>query len=151
MATNVWEKFNKTIDLKALREEIKAASENKREFKEVPKGDYEVKIEKLELSESKNGKPMMVCWMKILTGEYKNQKIFYNQVMHVGFGIHKASEFLRSLDSGVEIDFRDFEQFNDLLMDVQEAIDGNFEYALEYGEDSKGYSTYEIKEVFEVE
>lgn len=47
--------------------------------------------------------------------------------------------------------FADYEQFNNLLMDIQEAIDGKFEYALAYGEDAKGYGTYEIKEVFEVE
>lgn len=151
MATNVWEKFNKTMDLEALRGEIKAASENKREFKDVPKGDYEVKVEKLELSESKSGKPMMVCWMKVLAGEYKNQKIFYNQVMHMGFGIHKACEFLSALHSDLVIEFIDFEQFDNLLMDVMESIDVQYEYALQYGEDKKGFSTYEIKEVFEVE
>lgn len=151
MVTNIWEKFNKTIDLNSLKEEIKSASENKREFKDVPRGNYEVKVEKLELTESKSGKPMVVCWMKVLTGEFKNQKIFYNQVVHIGFGVHKACDFLRSLESGVEIDFTDFGQFDGLLMDVMEAVDGTYEYALEYGEDKKGFSTYGIKEVFEVE
>lgn len=150
MAT-VWEKFNKTIDLGALKEDLKAAQENKQEFRDVPKGDYEVKIEKLELAESKNGNPMMVCWMKILDGEYKNQKLFYNQVIHIGFGIHKACEFLRSLDSGIDVRFEDYAQFNEMLLDIHEVIDGKFEYALIYGEDKKGYSTYEIKVVFEAE
>lgn len=151
MPANVWEKFNKAIDLGALKEDLKAAQENKQEFREVPKGSYEIKIEKLELAESKSGNPMMVCWMKILGGEYKNQKLFYNQVLHVGFGIHKACEFLRSLDSGIEVQFEDYGQFNELLLDIHEAIDESFEYAVEYGEDKKGYSTYHIKEVFEAQ
>ena len=151
MAANAWEKFNKTIDIGALKEDLKAAQENKMEFKEVPKGDYEVRIEKLELAESKSGNPMIVCWMKILDGEYKNQKLFYNQVIHVGFGIHKACEFLRSLESGVDVHFDDYQQFNELLLDIHEAIDGSYEYALVYGEDKKGYSTYEIKVVFEAQ
>lgn len=151
MAANVWEKFDKAIDTKALKEDLKAAQENKQEFREVPQGNYEVKIEKLELAESKNGNPMMVCWMKILDGEYKNQKLFYNQVLHVGFGIHKACEFLRSLDSGINVIFDSYKQFNELLLDIHETIDGSFEYAVEYGEDKKGYSTYEIKEVFEAQ
>jgi len=151
MAVNVWEKFDKAIDTTALKEDLKAAQDNKQEFRDVPQGNYEVKIEKLELVESKSGKPMMACWMKILDGEYKNQKLFYNQVIHVGFGIHKACEFLRSLESGIDVIFDSYKQFNDLLLDIHEVIDGKFEYAVEYGEDKKGYSTYEIKEVFEAQ
>ncbi|MHB1654405.1 MAG: DUF669 domain-containing protein [Desulfitobacteriaceae bacterium] len=148
MATNVWEKFDKAIDTKALKEDALAAQENNQEFREVPKGHYEVKIEKLELVESKTGKPMMACWMKILDGEYKGQLIFYNQVIHVGFGIHKATEFLRSLESGRDVQFDNYKQFNEMLLDIHEAIDGNFEYEVDYGEDKKGFGTYVIKEVF---
>jgi hypothetical protein len=151
MAVNIWDKFNKTIDIKALKVDLQVAQENKPEYREVPKGNYEVKVEKLELAESKSGNPMMVCWMKILDGEYKNQKLFYNQVLHVGFGIHKACEFLRALESGIDVRFEDFGQFNELLLDIHEAIDGQYEFAVEYGEDKKGYSTYVIKEVFEVQ
>ena len=88
--------------------------------------------------------------MKILSGEYKGQLIFYNQVIHVGFGIHKATEFLRSIESGIEVTFNNYHQFHDLLLDIHEAIDGNFEYEVDYGEDKKGFGTYVIKEVFEV-
>lgn len=150
MAKSVWEKFDEMIDTKALKEEVEKASEQG-DFPEVPHGTYEVKIEKLELVESKSGKPMMTCWMKILDGEYKGQRLFYNQVLHVGFGIHKANEFLRSLDSGLDIEFENFKQYNDLLLDVHEAIDGKLEYAVKYGEDRKGFNTFEIVEVFDVE
>lgn len=147
--TTIWEKFDKKIDTKALKEDAAKAAEQG-DFPEVPHGTYEVSIEKLELGESKNGNPMMVCWMKILEGPYKGQRLFYNQVLHVGFGIHKANEFLRSLDSDVDIQFESFKQYNDLLLDVHEAIDGKLEYVVEYGEDNKGFNTFEIKEVFEV-
>lgn len=150
MAKSVWEKFDEMIDTKALKEEVEKAAEQG-DFPEVPHGTYEVKIEKLELVESKSGKPMMTCWMKILDGEYKGQRLFYNQVLHVGFGIHKANEFLRSLDSGLDIEFENFKQYNDLLLDVHEAIDGKLEYAVKYGEDRKGFNTFEIVEVFDAE
>lgn len=149
MTTNIWEKFDKTIDTKALKEDTKRAAEQG-DFPEVPHGTYEVKIEKLELGESKNGNPMMVCWMKILDGQYKGQRLFYNQVLHVGFGIHKANEFLRSLESGIDIEFDSFKQYHELLLDVHEAIDGKLEYAVEYGEE-RGYNTFKIVDVFEVE
>ncbi|AFM40307.1 Protein of unknown function (DUF669) [Desulfosporosinus acidiphilus SJ4] len=149
MAT-IWEKFDKAIDTKALKEDVLAAQENKQEYRDVPKGHYEVKIEKLELVESKTSKPMVACWMKILSGEYKGQLIFYNQVIHVGFGIHKATEFLRSLDSGIEVTFDNYKQFYELLLNILEVIENKFEYEVDYGEDKKGYGTYVIKEVFEV-
>lgn len=147
MTKAIWEKFDKAVDTKALKEDAAKAAEQG-DFPEVPHGTYEVKIEKLELGESKNGNPMMVCWMEILDGEFKGNKLFYYQVMHVGFGIHKANEFLRALDSGVDIEFESFKQYNDLLLDVHEAIDGNLEYVIYYGEDKKGYSIFEIEEVF---
>ncbi len=150
MATNIWEKFDKTIDTKALKEDAAKASEQG-DFPEVPHGTYEVKIEKMELTAAKSsGNPMMACWMKILDGPYKGQRLFYNQVLHVGFGIHKANEFLRALDSGVDIEFDNFKQYNELLLDVHEAIDGVTEYAVEYGEE-KGYNTFKIVNVFDAE
>lgn len=148
---SVWEKFDKAIDTQALAADVQAAAENTFEYKDVPHGTYEVKITKLEFTESKSGKPMMTCWMQIIEGEYENQYIFYNQVLHVGFGIHNANEFLRSLDSGVEIEFKNFGQYHELLMDVHEAIDGKLEYAVEYGENNKGYSTYNVVDVFDAE
>lgn len=150
MTTNVWEKFDEMIDTKALKEEVEKAAEQG-DFPEVPHGTYEVEIEKLELTESKSGKPMMTCWMKIIDGQYKGQRLFYNQVLHVGFGIHKANEFLRSLESGLEVKFENFKQYNDLLMDIHEAIDEKLEYAVEYDQDKKGFNTFKIVEVFEVE
>lgn len=149
MAKEIWEKFDQKIDTATLKEDAAKAAEQG-DFPEVPHGTYEVKIEKLELTESKSGKPMMACWMQILDGEYKGQRLFYNQVMHVGFGIHKANEYLRSLDTDIDIEFENFKQFNDLLLDVHEAVDGNLEFAVEYGEE-RGFNTFKITDVFEAE
>jgi hypothetical protein len=146
---SIWEKFDKSVDVAALKEDAKQAAENNQEFREVPNGKYEVKIQKLELAESKAGKPMLSCWMKILDGDYKGSLIFYNQVLNVGFGIHNANEFLRSLDSGIEVSFESFKQYAQLLMDIHEVIDGKSEFELEYGENNKGYKTYKIVTVFE--
>ena len=143
-------KFDKKVDLEGLKADIKEAEENGGDFKEVPHGNYEVKIQKLELGESKKGDPMFICWMKILSGEYKGSLIFMNQVVTQGFQIHIVDDFLRSLDSGVEIGFESYGQYADMIMDVAEAIDGNLEYAVEYGE-NKGFNTFKITDVFEVE
>jgi hypothetical protein len=147
---NIWEKWEKKIDTTGLKDDVKKAAENKQEFKDVPKGKYEVKITKLELKASKKSDdPMLACWMKIIGGEYKGQYVFYYQMLTTGFGIHMANDFLRSLESGVEIDFDNFKQYNDMLMDITEAIETEkLEYVLDYGENDKGYKTYKIEDVF---
>ncbi|APQ74556.1 DUF669 domain-containing protein [Clostridium botulinum] len=150
---NIWDKFDKNIDVEGLKADAQEAAENGGgDFKEVPHGEYEVEVNKLELRESKKGDPMLSIWFKILTGEYKGSLIFYNQVLSSGFGLHKANEMLRSLDSGVEVEFESFSKYNDMLMDMAEAIDGKLEYQLSYTANKKNnkFSEYEIKDIFEV-
>jgi hypothetical protein len=151
MAQNIWDKFDKEINVEGLAADVKDAAENGASFKEVPHGSYEVSIDKMELTASKAGDPMVSIWFKVLTGEFKGSRIFLNQVVTQGFQIHLVDEFLRSLDTGIDIEFKTYKQYGNLLMDVMEAVDGKLEYALEYGEGKKGFSTYKITEVFDVE
>lgn len=158
MSANIWDKFDKEIDTEGLAKDVEEAAANGgSNYKEVPHDTYEIEINKLELTTSKKGDPMLTCWMKILDGEYKGNLIFMNQVVTQGFQIHIANEFLRSLVSEVEdgdgpdITFKTYNQYNEMIMDVMEAIDGNFEYLLDYRENSKGYNEFEIKEVYVLE
>lgn len=150
---SIFEKWNKNVDAEALVRDVEEAAENGGgEYKEVPTGDYEVRIDKMELKESKKGNPMFSCWFKILNGEYENNLIFMNQVITQGFQIHQVNEFLRSLESGVEIKFDgNYEHYNNMILDVAEAIDESYEYGLEYGENKKGYPTFKIVDVFELD
>ena len=56
---------------------------------------------------------------------------------------------MKSLDSGVDVKFDNFKQYNDVILDVFEAINDKLAYALEYGKNSKGFNTYKITDVFE--
>lgn len=152
MAKEIWDEFDEKIDTEGLKKDAEEAAKNGGgDFKEVPLGTYEVEVNKIELKKSKKGDPMLSVWFKILTGEYKGSLIFYNQVMTQGFGIHNANEMLRSLDSGVDIEFTNFKKYHEMLLDVLEAVEGTLEYALEYGENNKGYNTYKIIDVFDKE
>jgi len=148
---SIWEKFDQMVDTEGLKKDLKEVEENKVNYEEVPEGHYEVKIENIELKESNTKRPMVSIWMRILEGPYKNQMLFWNQVVDIGLGLHKVNEFLRSLDTGLNIEFENFRQYNELLMDVFEAIDGKLEYGVKYSKNSKGYSEFEITDVFEVE
>lgn len=144
-------KFNSMFDVNALKQDVEKAAENGGDYKEVPNGNYEVKITKLELTASKKGDPMVSCWFKILAGEHEGSLIFMNQVITQGFQIHIVNSLLRSFDTGIDIHFDDFDQYEQLLMDVHEEIDSKkLEYGLELGE-NKGFKTFKINEVFESE
>ena len=147
---NIWDQFDNAIDTKALADEVKNGADFP-SYREVPEGTYEVAVEKLELVSSKNDKPMGTIWFKVLTGEYKGSRIFYNQVLEQAFQVHIFNEFVRSLDSGVNVEFTSYRQYGEMLMNVAEAIDKKLEYGLVYGKNNKGYPTFEIEEVFEVE
>ena len=146
-------KFNEMMDIEGLKKDTEQAASNTGEFVEVPKGDYEVKVTKIELGatgeQSKTpGMPMAKVWFDILAGDYKGQKIFMNQMLTSGFGIHKMNEFLNSLETGITVVFENFEQYNELFNQVFDAVDGKAEYQLAYGENNKGFSTYTIVQRF---
>lgn len=155
-----WDKFDKTIDIEALEEDVKEVEENGGgDFQEVPEGEYEVVIERMELIESKKGDPMLTIWFNILEGDYEGQKIFYNGVMQpqndraFGFQVHRNNEMLRALwdCEKDDVKFTGFADYADLILDIHEDIDGKFEYLLEKSTDKKGYDRYKIVEVYEVE
>lgn len=154
---NIWDEFDKSIDTEGLAADVKEAAENSGggNYKEVPHGDYEVAITKLELTKAKSsGNPMVSCWMKILEGEFKGSLIFMNQVVTQGFQIRIANKFLRALvsemDEPIEVEFKTYKQYANMLMDIREAIDKNFEYSVKYY-DNKGYNAFEINEVYVLE
>lgn len=155
-----YNKFDKMVDMQGLQDDINAASENGGgNYVEVPNGTYEVKVEKMELTEtgakSKTpGMPMVSIWFKIVNGEYKDSLIFYNKVImgtsNDGFMIHSNNELLRSLKSGLEVNFESYAKYAQLLLDIHEAIDGKQEYLLEYGSNKNGFKTYSISKVFDL-
>lgn len=145
-----FEKFDKKVDLKGLKNDLAEAEKNNTNFDKVPYGQYEVSIEKMELTESKKGDPMFTCWFKILSGDFKDRLIFMNQLLVQGFQLHIVNTFLRSLDTGLDIKFDSYVQYNQLILDVAEKIDSDCtEFGLEYGQTSKGFDTFNIVEIFD--
>lgn len=150
---NIWDKFNDAYDVKSLADEVAEAEANGETggYDEVPHGTYDVEINTMELKLSKNNNPMLSVWFKVLAGEEKGRLIFMNQVVTQKFQVHICNDFLRSLDSGIDVKFVDFGQYEQLIMDIHEAIDGKLEYGLKYGVTKKGFNTFEITDVYEAE
>lgn len=154
---NIFDKWDKEIDTTGLAADVQEAAENgSGQFKEVPHGDYEVAIQQMELKASKKGDPMVSIWFKIVEdGEFKNSIIFFNQVITQGFQVHIVNEMLRMMVSEMAeapvVEFVSYNQYGNLIMDIFEEINENFEYVLSYKKGKKDFSTYEIKEVFVLE
>ncbi len=155
---SIFDKYTNKIDAAEL-----AASQNEiqsnaggGDYPEVPLGTYEVSVEKLECKVSSKGNPMVSIWFKILQGDFENFMIFYNGVFYEDWMRHRVVKMLSALldDPSHEAEINlilksnDVSTINDFCMDVHEAIDGKFEYLLDYGQ-KKGFNTYSIKEVYD--
>ena len=146
---NIWEKFDSMMDVEGLKQDTAAAAERNTERVEVPDGQYECKVEKIEMKESKTGKPMVSIWFRILAGDFKNSVLFMNQTIHTGFGLHTAKKMLSDMDTGMPIDFQSFAQFAGLIESVKEAIETQkLEYAVKYTTTKNDFKSFEITEVF---
>ena len=151
-----FDKIDKSVDLEGLRKDVEEASANGTgDFPTIPAGKYEVALVSLEIKGTKkDNRPMLAASFKILSGEYKNQRLFMNRVLYGTKNdknmIASAMGFLEKLESGVGISFQSYGQFNQLVLDVAEAIDGaGLEYAVDY--DDSRFNSITVDEVYEPE
>lgn len=143
-------KWDKKYSVSA--ESVNELKNNEGSFEEIPFDKYYVSIAKMELSSSKKGDPMLSVRFRILEGKYKNQLIFMNSLVTNEYGIHNSNEFMRSLDSGVDIKWTgSYGVYADMIDKVFEAVEKSLEYALDYSSSSKGYPVFKIEEVFDKE
>ena len=159
---SIFDKYAKKINAEELAKSQKEITENANgggDYKEVPFGTYEVKVEQMEAKLSKEKKnPMVSIWFKILKGDYKDSMIFYNGVFHEDWMRHRVVDFLSAIldddthKAEINLILKDsnINEVNDFVMDIHEQINGKLEYLLDYGQ-KKGFNTYTIEEVFDAE
>lgn len=150
-------KFDAQVDVKKLAHDAEEAAKNGGgDYPTVPKGTYTVKVEKLELGETRDHRPMLKGQFRITEGEYKKQCLFYNRVI---FGtkndanmIAAAVGFLNNLEPSDEVGpvvFESYSQFANLVMDIMEDIDGVMEYEVDYDPDA--FNSISITDAFEID
>lgn len=148
-----FEKFNKQFPADKVKKDMQEAAENG--GNKLPDGEYTVKLDKMELGESSKGALMIKAQFRITEGDHKKQCIFKNQVLtgtkNDGFMMVKAKEFLESLDSGIDVTFEDWEQFNDLVLDIAEAVqEDGLRYLVALDTDDSGkYQNMEIIDIMD--
>ena len=147
-----FKKFQEQFPAAEMTKAVEQAKENGG-YEKIPDGEYRCKVEKMELRESKNGAPMCSIMFRIVAGDHKKQCIFYNRVLagtkNDGFMMKSNNDFLESLDSGVPVSFESWEQYNDMILDIVEAIDADkLEYTVAVTTDGK-YQTLEIVDIID--
>lgn len=169
MSENIFEKFNEMFNVEDLAKSVEEANAASKPFekKEIPFGDYEIKVTRLAVAPHQfegdyEGMPeLQVRYTIINHPELAGQTLFVNKKLvsldqdakernrKTAFLIHKANEILEALESGITIKFDDFEQYRHLVDTIFNTIDGRAEYHLNYFENAKGFKDYVILEKFQ--
>lgn len=148
-------KFDEQVNLDQLKADAAEAAKNGvGDYPEVEDGEYIVKVESMELGETKDGRPMFKAMFRITEGDFNKQCLFMNRVVYGTKNdasmIGSVIGFLQNLDSEVQpIVFESYSQLANLILDIMEDIDGVLEYKVEYKKDA--FNNVSIKEVYEVE
>lgn len=147
-------KFDNAINQAELSKQLEEAKNNPQQTdREVPAGDYTVKIEKMELGATKDGRPMFKVQCRILDGEFKKWCLFMNRVIYGTKNdanmIASVIGWLEKLEADVQVEFKTYSQFADLVLDIFEEVADAVELDVEYDPDA--FNSISIKDVFDAE
>lgn len=147
-------KFDSMINEAELKKQLEEAKNNAPQTnKEVPAGNYTVKIEKMEVGATKDGRPMFKVQCRILEGEFKKWCIFLNRVIYGTKNdanmISSVIGWLQKLEPSMTVEFKNYSQFADLVLDIFEEVADAVELDVEY--DPNAFNSISIEEVFDAE
>lgn len=142
-------KIDEAVDLQGLQKDVEDSKNN---FSDVPKGTYIVSIEKMEIGETKDHRPMFKMQCKIKEGEFKNRNLFMNRVIYGtkndGSMIQSVLTLLEKLQAVTVPEFTGYNAFVDNVLDIYEEIQGKVELEVEY--DADAFNSISIKEVYDL-
>lgn len=162
-------KFDSLINENEMAKQLEDAKNNapQGEGMETPAGNYVVKIEKMEIAATKDGRPMFKIQCRVIeAGEnagdevneylshFKNKKpcLFMNRVIYGTKNdanmIQSVIGWLEKLEPSFPVEFKNYSQFSDLVADIYEEVADTIEIDVNY--DPKAFNSISIEEVFEV-
>lgn len=159
--------WDNEIDVNAVSMSVMKAQANTGQFEKVPYGTYIVGVDDINLGLSKAGQKQMVVDFVIVDEDSQYQgksiKAFFGVEYHdangdklkerrvLGFRIHAAQEFLRSMKTSVDIPrgFHGYGQLNEKIQAIKAEIAQNgWEYQLRFAKENN-YDTFAIEAKFE--
>jgi hypothetical protein len=147
-------KFDNAINGADLQKQLEEAKNNAPQTdREVPEDNYTVKIEKMEVGATKDGRPMFKVQCRILDGEFKKWCVFMNRVIYGTKNdanmINSVIGWLEKLESGIDVEFKSYTQFSELVLDIFEEVADSVELDVDY--DPNAFNSISIKDVFDAE
>lgn len=156
--------FDKNINLKAIED---AKANGSGESLETPAGNYTVKIEKMEVGATSDGRPMFKVQCRVIcAGEnaspevteylshFKNKKpcLFMNRVLYGTKNdasmIAGVLGWLDKLETDSKAEFKNYSQFSECVLDIFEEVADSVELDVFYDKDK--FNSISINEVFDV-
>ena len=141
--------LDREVDQEQLRKDVEEAKNNSGD---IPKGTYIVRIDKMEIRATKDGRPMFFIQCRVKEGEYKNKCVFMNRVIYGtkndGSMIQSVITLLDKLETETIPEFNGYQDFVDVVADIYEEIQGKVECEIDYDKDA--FNSVSIKEVFDV-
>lgn len=145
-----WDTFCDENTVKAIEEAKNNAPQSN---KELPAGKYLVKIEKMEVGATKDGRPMFKAQCRILEGEFAKWCMFMNRVIagtkNDANMIASVIGWLEKLETETKPEFKSYSQFSDLVLDIFEEVADAIELEVEY--DPEAFNNISILEVYDAE
>lgn len=141
--------IDREVDQEQLRKDVQEAKNNSGD---IPKGVYIVGIDKMEIRETKDHRPMFFLQARVKEGEYKNHCIFMNRVIYGtkndGNMISSVLTILEKFETETVPEFHSYNQFIDNVADIYEEIQGAVECEVDYDKDA--FNSISIREVYDV-
>jgi hypothetical protein len=153
-------KFDNQIDKEALKKEYENTSEVN--YDPVPRGDYIVSIDKMDVRETKSGDKLMFTMQcrivqDLQDGHQENRVIFFNRVIlgnkktekwGDSQAIRSVNTILRKFESGIEPEFhQDYTDYGNLVEEIFDEVAGAIELEVKY--DPKEFNSISIVEVYD--
>ena len=141
-------KIDSELDQKEIARNIKKAKE---QSGDIPKGDYTVGIDKMEVRATKDGRPMFFMQCRVKDGKFKNHCLFFNRVLYGTKNdanmISSVLTMLEKFETETAPEFTTYSQFVENVADIYEEIQGNVECDIAYDPDA--FNSISIKDVFD--
>ena len=139
-----FDKFDKMINQDEFNEALRNIEENGGNNNyDVPDGTYAVVLERLALSENKNGEPMVKLAFVITEGQHSKLWLWNNYNIIYPKAMHDLNELLRQMEVKTKIEWTgSYKKYSEMLDDVLEEVENKVGFELVKTSTKKNGNTF---------
>ena len=155
-----FDEFDKKLNAEQFQKDLaeaKAAA-NDTDYPEIPKGDYDVKIERMEIKLTKtNPAPMFSVMLRIQDGQFKNACLFFNRKIannkvsdkwNDAKAVQTVISWVDKLQTETIPEFISYTQFAQCIADIFDEW-SEYDLTMKVTYDPDKFNPVSIKEIYE--